>query len=270
VSTPGEVVSATYRDARGDIRYALAGEGPLVVFCHALGTRGALWGAQVRALSDGWRTLSFDIRGHGDSEVARDGDYSFPALAADIVALMNHVGAATASLVGISVGGEIAQVLATLYPSRVTKLLLTNTACVTSAERAALWSQRIAEVELFGMSATAKTAVRRWFTPEFQASHPHIVAAWELVVAGTPVEGYVGIARSIQAMDLRPSLGLIRCKVRVLAGDRDTATGPTAGREIAEHIEGAQLRVIPGAGHLWNLEMADTFNAELLAWLNDR
>jgi 3-oxoadipate enol-lactonase len=262
-------ISGTYRDARGRIRYALAGDGPWVIFCHALGTSLALWEAQVRALNSGWRTLSFDIRGHGDSDVARDGDYSFPSLAADIVALMNHVGASSASVVGISVGGEIAQVLAALYPSRVSRLLLTNTACVTSAERATLWSQRIAEAENSGMASIASSAARRWFTSEFQASHADTVAAWEQVVASTPVEAYVSIARVIRAMDLRPKLGLIKCKTQVLAGDCDTATGLVPAREIANGIGGAQLRVILGAGHLWNLEMPDKFNSELLSWLNN-
>jgi 3-oxoadipate enol-lactonase len=241
-----------------------------VIFCHALGTSRALWDAQVRALSAGWRTLSFDMRGHGDSDVARDGDYSFSALAADIVALMDHVGAAAASVVGISVGGEIAQTLAALHPGRIEKLLLTSTACVTGAERAHLWDQRIAEVERSGMALMAKAAVQRWFTPEFQASHTDTIDAWERIVARTSTAGYIGIARTIQAMDLRPLLGSITCPTLVLAGDRDPATGPILAREIALHIAGARIRIVAGAGHLWNLEMPDQFNAALVSWLDDR
>jgi len=259
-----------YRDPRGALRYAAAGlQGHWVVFCHALGTSGALWAGQVAALQGAWRTLAFDLRGHGGSPPPADGDYSFAALAADVVALMDHVGARTASVVGISVGGEVAQVLAATYPERVERLLLVSTACVTSPERAALWTARIAEAEREGMAPAADAAARRWFTPEFQAAAPATVEGWRAAVARTTVCGYIGIARTIQAMDLRPAIRAIACPTRILVGDRDPATGPAVGQEIAAAIPGATLRVIEGAGHLWNLERADRFNDELRAWLRD-
>lgn len=261
-------VTGVHRSARGALCYAIAGDGgPWVIFCHALGTTHALWDAQMQALKSGCRTLSFDLRGHGDSALPTDGDYAFPSLAADVVALMDHVGATEASVLGISVGGEIAQTLAARHPNRVTRLLLTSTACVTGVERAAQWIQRIEDAERSGMASTAKQAVQRWFTAEFRSAHAPIVDRWEHIVARTQLAGYVGIARTIQAMDLRPMLRAIACPTRVLAGDRDTATGLAAGREIAEHIADAEFRVIAGAGHLWNLEMPERFNAELGSWL---
>ena len=248
------------------LTYQLRGAGETIVFLHALGTSSHLWDG-LPPPGAPWRLLAPDMRGHGDCAPAADGNYAFDRLAADVVQLLDLHGIARAPVVGISVGGEIAQVLAALHPERVERLLLVSTACVTHADRARLWSERIARAASAGMPAVAAEAVRRWFTVPFQQTHPEAVGKWERIVAQTSLAGYIGIARTIERMDLRPLLGKIRCPTWVLSGALDAATGLTAGEEIARGIPGAIHRVIDEAGHLWNLESPSLFGRELESWL---
>lgn len=257
-------------DQSARVAYAFGGRGPTVLFLHALGTDHSLWEAQAKSICSRRQWLAPDMRGHGATPPSGAEALSFERLANDLIVLFDRHAISKASVVGISVGGEIAQVLAALHPDRVERLLLVSTACVTRPDRAALWGERIAEAHANGMQAVAERAVRRWFTSSFQREHPEVVASWQSIVANTSLEGYVGIARTIQHMDLRPMLPKIACPTLVLSGDLDGATGPATGEEIGSLIPGAQHRVIEGAGHLWNLELPARFNAELARWLGDR
>ena len=217
-----------------------------------------------------WRILAPDMRGHGDSDPVADGDYSFETLAADVVNVLDGLAVDRFGVVGISVGGEIAQVLAALYPHRVYKLLLSNTACLTTPARAEIWNSRIALAESKGMREISEESVARWFTPSFHQEHPEIVEFWKEAVARTSVPGYVGIARTIQRMDLAPILGRIKCPTLILSGELDSATGPRTCEEIARAIPGSIHRSIPGAGHLWNLESPEQFYDEVRRWIFSR
>lgn len=250
-----------------DLYYEIVGQGRPIVLCHALGTQLALWQEPIRRLRAECRFLAYDLPGHGRSPAAAGGDYSFAAQVAGLVALMDRVGMQEAAVCGISVGGEIAQALAAACPGRVERLLLVSTACYTGEERAALWRGRIREVEETGMDPVARSAVGRWFTRGFAARCPEVVEHWRQVVARTAPSAYVGIARAIAAMDLRPGNARIRCPTRVAVGSEDTATGPAAGREIAASIPGAGLEVLEGASHLWPLEQPERFERMLRDWL---
>jgi 3-oxoadipate enol-lactonase len=158
-------------------------------------------------------------------------------------------------------------VLAALHPERVERLLLVSTACVTHSDRARLWNERIAKAASGGMQSVAEEAVRRWFADPFQKTHRETVLRWERIVAQTSLAGYVGIAKTIEQMDLRPLLGKIQCPTWVLSGALDAATGSATGNEIARGIPGAIHRIIDEAGHLWNLESPRLFRRELESWL---
>src|ERR1700722_13239195 len=112
-----------------DIAYRVAGQGKCLIFCHALATRQELWDRQRADLSQDFRVVSYDLRGHGESPPPGNGDYSFESQADDVVALMDHLDIPSAALVGISVGGEIAQVAAARHLRRFDQLILASTAC---------------------------------------------------------------------------------------------------------------------------------------------
>jgi 3-oxoadipate enol-lactonase len=259
---------AYFDSTRGRLAYQTSGDGECVVFCHALGTDRTLWKDQVEALNTRFTSLAFDMRGHGQSSPALDMDYSFESMAADVISLLDHLGIGCASIVGISVGGEVAQWLAATYPGRVARLFLSSTACFTDRARAALWESRISEADTMGMEPMASSAASRWFSDGFRKSHPDIVEDWRRKIATTSVRAYAGIARAIQSMDLRQMIGAISCPTWIVCGEQDGNTGPAAASTIADCIPGARMHVIDSAGHLPNLEKPAEFNDHLLRWLS--
>lgn len=253
--------------ARGALHYQWEGQGPWVVLCHALGTDASLWSAAVQALQPSFRVATFDLRGHGQSPPPPDGDYSFDAMAQDIVEILDHLKAERASLVGISVGGEVAQVFAAAHAERVRNLVLCSTACVTEPARAQIWQRRIQEVETRGMTALARASVERWFTPRFFAAHPEMMERFRRRLAAMEPRVYIGIARAIQRMDLRPVIRRLRCRTLVLCGDQDANTGPQSANVIMANMPNSELWVFEETAHFPNLEAPERFNSLLREWL---
>lgn len=253
---------------RGVLHYEVNGQGPCVVLCHAMATDASLWSSAVRALEESFKVVAFDLRGHGRSSAARDNDYSFEAMARDVLDLLDHLGVSQASVVGISVGGEVAQVFAATYPERVQKLLLCSTACVTTPARAMIWRDRIAEVESRGLAAIASSSVVRWFSPSFRARNADVVERFRDRLAAMDPHVYGAIARTIQQMDLRALIGGLKCNTLVVCGDADGNTGPEVASVIVENITGSEFTVIEGVAHFPNLEAPEIFERLMLDWLS--
>jgi 3-oxoadipate enol-lactonase len=243
-----------------NIAYRVSGQGKSLVFCHALATRQELWHRQRAALSLKFSIVSFDLRGHGESAAPGNGDYSFESQADDVVALMDHLNIDSAVLVGISVGGEIAQVAAARHPQRFERLMLASTACHTEPARASTWESRIQEAERLGMSGIASATASRWFSESFKSANAEVIEWCRQCVAATSLESYVGLARVIQVMDLRPRLATIGCPTMVLCGEQDHNTGPKTAQVLAQLIPNSRLVIFKGSGHFPNIEVAEHFN----------
>jgi 3-oxoadipate enol-lactonase len=243
-----------------NIVYRVSGQGRCLIFCHALATRQELWDRQQAALSQYFSVVSFDLRGHGESPPPANGDYSFESQADDVAALMDHLDIPRAALVGISVGGEVAQVAAARHPRRFDRMILSSTACHTDPARASTWESRIREAERLGMPGIAAATASRWFSERFAAENPGVIEWCRQCVAATKLVSYVGLARVIQLMDLRPMLGTISCPTLVLCGDQDHNTGPKTANVLAELIPNSRLSIFAGSGHFPNIEVAGEFN----------
>lgn len=110
------------------------------------------------------------------------------------------------------------------------------------------------------MSGIASATVSRWFSREFTDKCRDVIAWCRECVASTPLESYVGLAKVIQAMDLRPLIGGITCPTMIVCGDQDQNTGPATASTLKDLIPGAELSVMSGAGHFPNLEQPERFN----------
>jgi 3-oxoadipate enol-lactonase len=251
-----------------NIAYRISGHGKPLVFCHALASRQELWDRQRQAFTEKFRMVSFDLRGHGDSPPPGNGDYSFESQADDVAALMDHLNISSATLVGISVGGEVAQVAAARHPHRFDRLILVSTACHTEPARASTWEARIQEAGRVGMPGIAAATASRWFSESFASANPDVIEWCRQCVASTKLESYVGLARVIQTMDLRPKLGIIACPTMVLCGGQDHNTGPKTAQVLADLIPDSQLATFQSSGHFPNIEVADDFNGAVEAFVD--
>ena len=156
-----------------ELFYDLTGpEGvPVVAFSTSVGATLEMWDAQAQALSDRYRCLRYDTRGHGRSQVL-DQPITIEDLADDLAGLLDALGIEQAHIVGLSLGGMTAQSLGVRHPGRALSLTL----MATSAYLPHGWDERAATVRAKGMGAIADAVLARWFTPEFAAAHPEVVA----------------------------------------------------------------------------------------------
>jgi 3-oxoadipate enol-lactonase len=249
------------------LAYAVDGPpgAPAVVLSNSLGTDFALWDAQLPALlAAGLRVVRYDHRGHGGSSCP-PGPYRLDDLGGDVLALLDALGLDRVAVAGVSLGGMIAQWLASRAPDRIGALAL----CCTSAYMppASAWADRIAAVRRDGMGPIAASAPERWFTPGYVAAQPASVERIVAMIRATDPRGYVGCCAAIAAMDLRPDLSSIVAPTLVVAGADDPSTPPDHGRFIADAIDGARLVVVPSASHLAVVERAAALTALLVEHL---
>lgn len=241
-------------------------DGSAIVFTGSLGTDLTMWKTQSDRLGERFRTLRYDIRGHGHSDVP-DGPYSIADLGSDLVALLDRAGIERASLCGLSIGGMISMWVAAHHPERVERVVLCCTSALLGPPEG--WHQRAATVRAEGVEAIADAVLERWFTPGFAAQHPQVIEDMRGRLVATPAEGYAGCCEAIAAMDLTGDLGSISAPTLVLSGADDPATPPVHGRRIAELIRGARFEVVSPAAHLATVERPDLTTAMILRFLSD-
>jgi 3-oxoadipate enol-lactonase len=238
---------------------------PVLVLGNSLGTTRELWEPNLAALSERFRVLRYEHRGHGGSP-APPGPYTIAELGGDVLALLDEYEVQDALYCGVSLGGMVGMWLAANAPGRIGALAL----CCTSARLrpAQLWRDRAAAVRAGGMASISGQVVGRWFTPGYQAAHPGTVAGFVATFErDVAPEGYAGCCDALAEMDLRPLLPGITAPTLVIAGAEDPATPPWHGATIAAAVPGARLRVIRGAAHLANVSSAAEVTAALLAHL---
>lgn len=249
-----------------DIHYQIAGSGPWLTLSHSLACDLSMWDPQMAALTPHFTVLRFDSRGHGQSS-APAGAYTWQELRDDVLGLLDALGIEKTHFAGLSMGGMIGQHLALAAPQRLSRLVLADTASRYPAAAAAVWQERIAMVREKGMGVLVEGTLARWFTAPYRAAHPEVMERVGALIRNTPSAGYIGCGHAIPAIDVTDRLGELACPTLVIVGAEDAGTPPDMAREIAAHIPGARLEIIPDAGHLANIEQAERFNRLLLDFL---
>jgi 3-oxoadipate enol-lactonase len=238
-------------------------DAPPLMFSNSLGSDLTMWDAQAPALKDRFRIVRYDSRGHGGS-VAKPGEYAIAKLAADALAIMDHLGVERADWCGLSKGGMVGQWLLTHHPERIGKAILANTAAQMPPPE--LWSGRIRNVSANGMAAILDATIERWFKPAFIAGAPDEIARVRAMIAATPPQGYCGCCAAIRDMDQRETIRSIRNPVLLISGAHDPATTPEMMRLMRERIPGARWLSLDAA-HISNIEQPDAFTRAMLEFL---
>ena len=254
---------AQLKDVR--IHYDLAGpaSAPVLVFSNSLGETLSMWDAQTQVFQKQFRVLRYDTRGHGQSSVTL-GPYTIEQLARDVLALLDELHIDRVYFCGLSMGGQTGMWLALNAADRFHKLVLCNTAAKIGTPE--IWNPRIEAVRKGGMKSISTGVMERWFSAEYRAKSPDVVASTKLVFEGANPEGYVANCAAIRDFDAREAISAIRVPTLVIAGTHDVATTPAEGRYLADHIAGARY-VELNAAHLSNIENRDRFNIELNTFL---
>jgi len=254
-----------FADLRTRLRYELTGpaNAPVVVFSNSLGADLTMWDAQVPAIAQSFRVLRYDTRGHGKSSLP-DGPHNLETLAGDLLALLDFLAIPAISFCGLSLGAMTGLWLAEHAPQRIKKLV----ACSAAAKigTAESWNTRMDLVRRAGMQAVVPGILERWFTAAFRDRAPQELRTTQVMMDAAPASGYIAGCEAVRDADLREDVSAIAVPTLLVTGARDPVTPPADARFLVAKIPGAKYVELPGA-HLFNVESATKFTAELLRFL---
>jgi 3-oxoadipate enol-lactonase len=244
------------------INYKLEGDGPeTVVLVNGLADDLESWGYQTPALLEaGFRVLSFDNRGIGESDKP-DGPYTTTLFAQDTKALVDSLGISDFHLVGVSMGGMIVQEYVLAYPGDVRSLI---PACTYAApgpfcsRMFALWEEM---APVMGLKSVMQDVTLWAFTQEFFETRGDELAEFEEAMAtlAQPIGAYLAQLSSIQTHDTTARLGEIATPTLVIAGETDILIPVELSRRLHQGIAGSGWATVPG-GHACIWEHPDPFN----------
>lgn len=247
--TTGDGVRTAYRiDGSADR--------PVLVLANSIGTTLHMWDGQVPALSERYRVVRYDMRGHGASSVPV-GAYSLDRLGRDVLELLDELQIPKAHFLGLSLGGFVGQWLGIHAPERIDRLILANTASYLGPAKQ--WDAAIQAVEQApDMVDTAAMFLRNWFPSDLLARKAPVVEQFRSMLLATDRHGLAGSWAAVRDADLRRTIALIANPTLVIAGRDDTVTAASHSEAMAATIPGAKLVILP-AVHLSNVERPAEF-----------
>lgn len=237
----------------------------VVVLSHSLAANLTMWAPQAQALSQDYRVIRYDTRGHGASDVPT-GAYNFAQLTADVITLLDSLGITRAHFVGLSLGGMTALGLALEYSTRIASICAANCTAQAPVGAEAMWDERINSAHRHGMAALVEPTVKRWFTANMLSTRADEVEPVRRMIATTPVAGYAGCGAALKTLAYRERLAELRLPALFIAGAQDPAVPVAAMVDMHTRVPGSRLLELPAA-HLSNLECAPAFNTALRDFL---
>lgn len=254
------------------IHYEEWGQGPeTIVFAHGLLWSGRMFRAQVAALSDRYRCVTFDFRGQGQSAVTADG-YDMDTLAEDAAALITTLGLAPCNFAGLSMGGFIGMRLAARRPELLRSLILMETSADPEPqENIPKYRQLLTVMRLIGLRPVSGRVMPIMFGKTFMSDPQRAIERKEW-------QGYLtannrtGIIRATEGVITRKpvyeELSAITMPTLIIIGDEDTATTPNHSARMHDAIQGSRLVPIPRAGHTSSVEEPAVVTAAIEEFLN--
>jgi 3-oxoadipate enol-lactonase len=247
-----------------------SGSEPLVMI-QGLGASRNGWSMQRVPMSTHYRTIALDNRGVGRSDKPRSA-YDLLAMADDVVAVMDECGVESAHVMGASMGGVMAQLVAIRHPDRVRSLVLACTACRHHRWRRELLAEWASIALDRGMREVAKRSMPWLVGPRSLRRFSPLLGLVGPLATSAPAYAFAAQCRAILDMDdttAREQLAHVRTPTLVVVGSQDSLTPRGDSEELAEMIPGAELVVVGGAAHGLMVEHATTFNRVVLEFLAD-
>lgn len=241
-----------------------AGNGPLVVLLHPVGLDGTFWDALPKWLASRYTVIAVDLAGHGNSpEASRPGRIADRVV--DVVQLISSTNAGSATLLGVSYGGMIAQQVAVARPDLVAGLVLAGRPGRIPPEARAAILKRGTDAEAGGMEAVISSTLERWFTPVFMSTDA-VARVRDRLLANSP-SNWAAAWEAVSEHDALERLRALGIPTVVIAGENDLATPLEAKRALAAAILGSRLVILPGAPHMMQIECPAPFQAAVMDFL---
>jgi 3-oxoadipate enol-lactonase len=249
--------------------YVVEGAGPWVTLVTGIANDLTMWDGQLTALG-GFRVLRYDLRGHGGSK-STPGDYSIGLLVEDLLGLLSQLKIEKTTLVGLGLGGAIAQAFVIEHPERVERLMPCCCRARMVPDFAALWHKLRETVQQNGLETIVEPTVQRWFSEDFKAAHPEVLEKVRKMIRGTKLEGYLGVTKAFLGLDVEDRLREIKAPTLYVSGAEDKLGGPPElMKGLSEKVKGARHVSVPKAAHIANIQNPEGFNRVLADFLRGR
>lgn len=248
--------------------YRIDGRGERwVTFVTGIANDLSMWDGQVAALERDFNVLRYDLRGHGGTP-ASGGAYTIELLVSDLAALLDQLNIRRTSVIGLGLGGAIAQAFALAHPDRVDKLMPCCCRARMVPDFAAMWHKLRETVSTNGLESIVEPTVQRWFSEDFKSRHPEVLEKIRKMIRSTTQEGYMGVTAAFLGLDVEAELGSIKAPTLYVSGAEDKLGGPPALMEgLAAKVKGARHVSVPSAAHIANIQNPEGFNRVLMDFL---
>ena len=246
-----------------------AGTGELVLFMHGIGGNRTNWSHQVQRFGEHYLAVAWDARGYNGSE-DYDGPLDFSDFARDILRVLKFYGRKKLHVVGLSMGGRIAQDFYALFPQQVATLTIvasfTGFQNFSEADRQKFLNLRLKPLVEEGKEPRdiAPTVARTLCSPNAtEEQYQRLVASMAALHKGT----YIKTVTATTHFNRTAELGKIAVPTLLIFGEADTLTTAAMGQEMHSKIKDSSLVVVPKSGHLVNLEQPEAFEKALEPFL---
>ena len=254
-----------------DIYYELHGSGPRLTLIEGLGYHRWMWFKQLPDFAEHFSVLVYDNRGVGKSDKP-PGPYNHAQNAGDLAGLLDHIGWDSTNLLGVSMGGFIAQEFTLKYPERVEKLILVATGF--GGPRMVPVPPEAAKAMMPDPSLSPEERIRRAMPVAFgdrdwPMKHPEEfdqMVAWRLEEPQPPEAAMAQIMAGV-SFDVSNRVREIQAPTLIIAGIRDNVVPPENARLLASEIPNSRLETLPDAGHLCIIEASQRFNASVIEFV---
>jgi len=242
-------------------------EAPVIIFIHGFPLNKTMWDNQVDALKEDYRVISYNIRGHGDSEAGNE-EFSIELFVSDLLHFMDALKIDKSSLCGLSMGGYIALNAIENHPGRFEALVLSDTHCIADPPK--VNQKRLDTIESireFGVEKYVDDSIVHLFAPKSFTPLKKTILDVKEMILNTSEQS---LSKTLLALSLRKAtcnkLPEITIPVLFIVGEDDEITPPETSEFMHEKIKNSTLHIISHAGHLCNLENPGEFNEQLMTF----
>ena len=220
---------------------------PLLVLGPSLGTSTILWDPAAALLRTEFRTLAWDVPGHGHSPAATD-PFSMAELAQGLIKLLDELGEQRVLFAGVSLGGAVGLELLLAHPERVAAAAIICSGAVIGTAQG--WRDRAAAVRSAGTASLVVPSAQRWFAPESIARDPDLTGRLLHSLRDADDGSYALCCEALAEYDVRPALDRIETPLLAVWGEYDQVTPESSAVEIASGVQRGHLAEVAGASHL--------------------
>ncbi|MEO0567116.1 MAG: alpha/beta hydrolase [Pseudomonadota bacterium] len=239
-----------------DCEFSIEGNGPPLFLIHGIGAARNTWAKAMPALTQHFKVVSYDLRGHAASPMP-DAPFDLDDLVTDLERVRERTGIERAHFAGHSLGGMIGPAYALQYPNRVLSLGLLSTAAFrTEEDSTKVWAV-VQAMEEKGIPKVLPTLTDRWFTDRFLEKHGDVVERRLQQVIDTDPEVFLNVFRIYAGTEMSQWLHQITAPSLVLTGENDGGCNPRLNREIEAALPNSQLVILPKLKHSILLEAGD-------------